>query len=1106
MPTNPAPEPPRRLSPEQLEAIEAENADQAVFAGAGSGKTTVLVERYLRWASKAGSGADAVPAITFTEKAAAEMKQRLESECARRGLDGLRRQIEHAPIGTIHGYCARLLKRYPIEAGIDPYFQVLTEGEAELLMDRALDAVFEEETGENWIALTAAHGEEAMRDLLKNAYALSRSHAEPAAPWRRSDRREERAALLREHLDDLEELERGICDDARATDAARRLAENLRLLRTEMAGAGADWPSVRRVSRAVQALELRVPAYKESVKQIKDRTARWLSLAAEELSAPLKNELRRVYASFRDGYDRLKRSSARLDFEDLLSITHGLLVSQEPSARALRRRLRDGIAQILVDEYQDTSPLQAAIVRCLGAGGKLFAVGDPQQSIYGFRNADPGVFADLVRGGAVRRTLADNYRSRPEILSFVNAVFSGMFPADTFQALVPRKSYAPAGDPCVEWLLVRPSAAGLDRARVTEARETADRILRLVRGKWAVRDGNGTRPCAWKDFAVLMRKSTAVHLYEKELAERGIPYRTVRGRGFFEKREITDLVCLLETLEDPYRDIPLAAVLRSPLVGLSDDGLLALAESAKVQGANAPLFEASRRKVDLPPDDQARWEGFLDWRGRLAASKDRSGLSRTLEEALRLTSYEEILLARPLGRQRAANVRKFLDLARGLEGSGAVGIGDFVGYVKALAEREVVEPEASLDDDPQDAVFVSTVHAAKGLEFPCVIVVDLSSKPGPRQGEPFTLSVRRGLGARVRDPEGDLVLPDATAEETARDAERSQREEEARLLYVAFTRAKERLILSGIEKEPSERKKDQEEEAQKEKPWLSRLADAAGVRWDSGDGLQQAAGTVVSVRVLDGEKPAGGAPGVIPEAPSGRIPASWDVPVAAGREYPETEDRSVTELLEVLSGGRAPDPDGPGDQREEPDADAAPGNEYGKVFHKVLEWLADDRPARVGASVWSSAPVRRLGSSDKARLEKEVTAFWSSPRAREIRKASRACPELPFLFRTRFGVLKGQIDLAYRRADGSWVLVDYKTNRSGEGEVAALAEAYRAQIGIYTYVFWRLRGERPSEAVLYFSDPAREAVWSFTEAELEEVGRRIERGFALLRAPSGQSS
>ena len=1007
----------KKFSEAQALAFQIFDKELSVSAGAGSGKTSVLVERFLRAVTEQRLSPRRILAITFTDKAAGEMKSRLVEECRKRNLHDFRRDLETAYISTIHSFCTRILKENPIESGLDPNFRVMGEGEAEILAGKRLDTLFEEEaSGARWMRILSEIGEEAARDTLRRFYDLYRT-------------------------------------------------------------AGGD----------------------ESIFQI--------SGTSEEKER--KKEFVRVARRFQAMMNAEKRRLSSYDFEDLLFLTYRLLSDKAPIKAAVRERYQKLFSLILVDEYQDVSPLQDRLIDLLKSERNLFIVGDSQQSIYGFRHAEPEVFRRRIgaheKNPAARHIpLAENYRSRPEILKFVNGFFSAVFPASEFLKLEAKKPFTQSHDQVVELLCLSQDKASDDAdagaMRIREARRLAAWIRELVHSGFKIEEEGRERPVRYGDIAILLRTTSPARFYEKELAESHIPYDLVKGKGFYDKPEIQDLVGFLTLIEDPRDDIALAGVLRSPVVGISDDTLYWLSRYAKKRLSEDPLsgiFAKMGNAKELSGEDRQKLSRFEALLCSLRNGKETLRVSGVLERMLEETDYETKLLLRAGGRRRVANVRKFLSIARKFETNGVVGVGDFVQFIGHFSERERLEPEAKTGGQTRDSVVLSTIHAAKGLEFPVVIVADMGAKSQNKTRGPFLAMAGVGLGQRAKEPGEEKPRDDETYQKISEILKTREEAEEWRLLYVAMTRAKERLLLSGslaLSKKDGDFKNDSR--------WMNRVCGALGfhpaeVLGSSVDFQGIKVGLVAPMLPAPTAESVEESSGTL-EWPSD-FAKSLDARIDTKfRVYEEIGDFTVTDLLlksleDTNSAECFVDEKEWEEGRE--DADDAPRNEYGTIFHALMEHLILTRPGKLHKkpAIWKIS--KTLSEGQKEELWRSVVKFWEGPVAKEIRRAEECFPELPFIYKTKHGILKGQIDLVFKTNTGRWVVLDFKTNKIGPAELEMTADRYQWQLALYALVFQKLYGEAPGKGVLYFSSLNKTKEFSYEPSDFKKFEEELERLF-----------
>ncbi len=815
------------FTPEQQHAIE-QAGGLLLTANAGSGKTSVMAERYVRiargpvpetgtWPSEAGpvtgseEGADVgrILAITFTEKAAAELKARVRGRFEALGDGERARATESSWISTIHSFCARLLRSHALAAGLDPRFAVLDEREARRLAAEAFQTALEDLVhahGDAALELIAAYRPADLRDAIAALHGelRSRGHEHPElSPAQPRPLGPAHSALALARAQAAAELE--AANDGKTVERAReRLAACGAMLERPL-----DPPPT---PEEVDALALRgngVVLNGAACEAYRGALVAFADACADVAALPTHALLDALLRSFARRYAEAKRTASALDFEDLELRANRLLREHEP----LRAHYAERFRHVMVDEFQDTNPLQLELLeRIVGTGDGFFYVGDELQSIYGFRHADVRLFrayrTRLAERGATA-TLATNFRSHEELLRAFNLAFAPRFDA-SFTPLVAGRAEPAAGespaDPRVELLVVDRSAewegAGLVAPgavppaplwRLAEARLLAARVEALIAA--------GRPP---GEIVLLLRATGDLAVYERALVERGVPTYVIGGRGYWSQQQVRDLVAYLSVLANPRDGVALYTLLASPLVGLSSDGLVHVAAAARAVERDPwwTLADDVALLERLDAEDRARVEWLRGWLPRERRDAPRRGLEDLIDRALARTGYDEALLRMEGGARRMANVRKLMRLAREHEahhGRDLRGFADLVGSLVggADASGDERESEAPVEGEALDAVRVMTIHRAKGLEFPVVCVADLGRESPAAGREPVRVGDDGRVGIRLRRLGGARPRDAFAFRALVEQAKRRDAEEEARLFYVAVTRAREQLILSG---------------------------------------------------------------------------------------------------------------------------------------------------------------------------------------------------------------------------------------------------------------------------------------------------------------------
>lgn len=1119
-------------------------ADTAVSAGAGSGKTTALVELCVRLLSGEATGAPLEPgalaAITFTEKAAEELTERLRGAVAARaraaeGPERLAwferlRALERMAVGTIHGFCGRLLREQAVEAGLDPAFAVLDEEQAAALLGEAARAavVAALDGGEPAVReLSAGHTVEgAQGGLVALVAGLVRQRATrgdrgPVAPAEAPPGEVEAA---RDAL--LAAAGRVLAGrtDAR-TAGARDLVEGLARA-VEALGDGdrvgplAPAALPRLAALAEAARGRRSGKGEEHLRAGRDEVvACWERLeraAAEALGAPQRAALAALVAAAEGRYGAVKRAGRALDFDDLLLEARDLLARDA----ALRGELRQRLRALLVDEYQDVNGVQQAIFDLLAgpgrpgdpAGPRCVAVGDLKQSIYRFRGADVGVFAGVIArlqapgaspAGRVLH-LADNHRSAGAILELVNEVSAAALrpPAgqpprpyeltfDPADRLVARR---PGGASPAAELLVDEGEGSAEARRRREAEAIAARIRALISGAAGVavleRGPDGVerprRPrCG--DVAVLFRRLTALGPYERALRAAGLPVRVARGGGFYQASEVRDLAELLASLFEPEDRLAWAALLRSPLCALPDGDVLRLAawgldRLPRLTGAQLFAGGGPGAPPALAEAEAASLLRFLSCWRQLHALRDRLLPHELLARAAAALDLEAALLAGPDGERRRRNVVKAIGLARRFAAAGGTAP-ELAARWRALAARPPREPEADLDDG--DAVAVLSIHQAKGLEWPVVFVPDLAAR-ARSEGARAALDGEGRLCAAWYDPAAEAFRTTASLDAARAEDRRAAAAESRRLLYVALTRARDHLVLSGDGPASAEGWRVHVEAAAAARPELLRRipleeagragATAGPAGWSALDEAPEEPPPVIS------------APRLAPPAPRPAVRLAV-TDLAEYARCPRRHHLSRALGLAEPSGERG----------GALDDDPARATARGTLAHAMLAEVDLSAPPLERRALLAGVAARRGYDPDGPgvrRILREVSRFAESPGGRLLATAGaqgRLRREVPFLLRLDGEpgepacYLNGAIDALVlpSRRGGPLLVVDYKYAVARPGS----AERYRFQLLAYAVAAARAHAGAPVEARLQFLrgdlrsvdvTPAPEALARFT--------------------------
>jgi ATP-dependent exoDNAse (exonuclease V) beta subunit len=1096
---------------EQLIAIERREGELLLDAGAGSGKTSVLVERFVRSVLEDGIAVAAILTITFTEKAAAEMRERIRRRLHELGADEAARATEGAFISTIHGLCARLLRAHAMAAGLDPAFTVLDAPDAERLADQAFDDALEElgRTAPGAIDLIAAYGSGGLRGAILQVHDELRSRGSrrprlPAlgpAPDPDAARRElaDAAGSVARELGEIAE------PGAKVIEALARLERSPEVISSDDPWPGDLWaialPGGNGAALSTDACQ----RYTDALVAFRVACEHRRAIRVHDL-------LDRLLRLFGERYARAKRELSALDFEDLELEARELLQTDTE----LRERYRTRFERIMVDELQDTNRVQLDLIESI-ASGNLFTVGDAQQSIYGFRHADVELFeqrGEVLAAAGARATLDTNFRSRPEILAVINGVFERAL-SERFRPLRAGREPAASEEPLVELLVADKGAdwamEGLGAPwRVAEARALAGRLDRLL----------ATGTVAARDIVLLTRATTDLRVYERALEDRGIPTYLIGGRGYWAHPQVIDMVSYLEALANPRAEEALYTVLASPLVGVSADALVILAAVARAREVDpwTVLRERDGAFEGLGGPEPARLEAFAGWFAEERQAAGRTAVESLIDRAIELTGYDLAVLGMPGGQRRLANVRKLMRLAREHEAAHGSDLHDFIELVARRARSgagagEARESEAPVEGEALDAVRLMTIHRAKGLEFEVVCVADLGR--GPRWRAELVRVGRDGrIGLRLAEPgtgRRESALEYRTLGEERQAAEAL---EERRLFYVAMTRARERLILSGAAK--------LEVWPELEGPGggggpVAWIGPAVAERDDVAVTFVQPEDLVAretEVRIED-RREAVGEPDVkvpTPPPPSAPAPPVSALSYTSLSEYKRCGYRFYAERVLRLPAVRG---EGAGPA---PPPGALSPTERGTLVHALLERLDFRRPAVATEAAVATAAARfgltvAPGGPDAAQIIELVDRFAAGELCRRLGRATgvRREERFRFLLGSDPGVLIGGVfDVIAREPGDRTLIVDYKTDRLDGADPQALADtAYGTQRLLYALAALKAGAESVEVVHTFLELPQRPAVAQFARDQLPSLeaalgalaGGVLRREFTVTEAP-----
>ncbi len=1098
------------------------DANICVEAGAGTGKTTVLVDRIVEVLRQGYARVEELVVITFTEKAAAELASRV-----RRALEqALRadstpvdeherlaeaiRGLNHAHIETIHAFAASLLRERPVEAHLDPGFEVLDDLPAQLAFRAAWDAWITRELAEDPppaalldalnLGLPFQHVRDAADRLNRHRYALPLRPFESAAfdPGALLDEIEDARNILR----DLDARVGEFADQAReampayiaAVDALLALGAQSEALPRALASASSppfnlgnqgNWPRPADCKTAKDAMTLIKKAMAASVASMRATATGALMLWLE---------------GFVRFYEQQRQDDGVADFDDLLLWARDLMRDSSEVRRYFQQKYRC----VLVDEFQDTDPLQAEmIVRlCAEDGsendwrsirlrpGALFVVGDPKQSIYRFRRADIRMYDDVKRdifGG--EKAIVQNFRSAEPIIAWVNEVFEQLITEQAgiqpdYIALKHHPAYEAGAVTLVRGVVQAP--ASISELRTAEGEALAGLIAReIAAGAWQAREDDGSyRPARWRDIAVLIPSRTELHLYEDAFARAQIPYRHEGGRTFFLRQEVRELIAVLRAIDDPSDGIATVAALRSSAFGCSDEDLFL----HKTTGGGFDYLTSKR--TDIAPVNEA-----LDALRMFATSRHTKTLPDLVRAVLDGTRLVEFAMLQPHGDQTAANLLKVIDQARAFAEAQGGGLRGFVRWLKDNMTRAADkrtgsggdETDALISEDTDDVVRIITIHAAKGLEFPIVVLANMS---GDRPDLTNVITARDGavgasLHMKLGKKEDNFRTP---GYDEADVTEKKHREaEDKRLLYVAATRAKDRLVVPLFDRAAkSSRNRDLP-------PPLSDWLRSA--RADAGEGIEAATlpPCVAELPIWRGTM-GGGNPDDAERVRTER--AAW-------REDHDTllVNGSIPLRVHTASSMKH-DAEPPWSADEQVRRGRAA--EFGTAVHALLERI--DLREYADLSQRAEVTAAEFGFTDRVdeikRFARNALTSAIIDRGRASQQVLREVPftiALPRDGNADAGFAEGRIDLLFVEdgaAGPGIVIVDFKTDNIKRSELAARTATYRAQALVYAWA-----------GAAATSLPVREVIFLYVRGPWESAivvdDAFIAEADALMRLPAG---
>jgi len=1088
------------IDQEQRDRAAQEISESYIIeAAAGTGKTTVLVTRIINLIKAGEARLEEIVAITFTEKAAAELKVKMRQELEKalpdesnsseyQRISEAISDLERMQVTTIHSFCGSLLRERPVEAGLDPNFEVADDLMARLVQAEVWEDWFEKQMEANDPALRRAVligiKPKQIRDMSESM--LENHDVLKYLPSSQPPEDPEKAIgpFVRAFEEDVESLSpfKQYCKDAedKAILMIDELNEKLRKLKSIPEGEERERFIFKEISMGSPNKGnkskwkpdhhlIRVREYfssiSENLNEIKAAIAdSVVSALAERLTDSIK------------AYEQAKRERNLLDFNDLLTIARSML-KEHPQ---VRKYFRDRYKFLLVDEFQDTDPLQAEIVFFLSEEEKgmakewkevrvspkrLFLVGDPKQSIYRFRRADIEMYEEAKKRMGEGRLLniSQNFRCAPSIVRVVNRIFQDLItPPEDGQyqpGYVPlhfgrKKGTVPPEHGIV--LLCPPKNKNIvmestDDCRLWESRCIASFIQKLVgEEKWQVWDDSGQsfRPMMFKDIAILMRTYTPLNPLEEALRSYAVDYRVVGGKYFYKRQEVQQLLAVLQAIGNPIDKVALVAAVRSPFFGISDEELFMF----HAKGGNLNYLQEAQGTALEQPFRLLR---------ELHEMRNEASVAALLKRLYEATSGLVLFLLKPQGEQRVANLMKIGDVARALDERGMLSFRGFVHWLSERREEEAEEEEPPTLERGDNFVRLLTIYRAKGLEFPVVILADLAHKASGR--EDFIID-RNGERIAIKVGNKKNSFWTRNYEEMSEWEEKRGEAEERRVLYVGMTRARDFLVLpmNWVKEKKGQKQVPEESYLGYVQPYLTVPDKVSIEKWSEGMmfydtnklGLEPEE-TAPFRSPLDPEMKGGEASRLVLSQRESWKKTQEELKKHAGKGYPiTTATEQVSEVEKDDEWGVSP-------------VTGGEGAIFGKLVHRLFEKGDWSRPGLLekmaeieGKDLGATGPmIKRAGEMVKETL--------SSPLLQRVIKSGNYQKEVPFTYKDNGTIYEGVMDVVFKERD-SLVVLDFKTDQIKKDDLNSKIEHYKPQARVYSDAIETIFGQPPKEVILFF--------------------------------------
>lgn len=784
-----------KSNPEQEIAIKNIDKNLSLIAGAGTGKTKVLTERFVHILENGdlpkGREVESIVAITFTKKASGEMIERIRREIRNKfPQDGewrrYYRDIEKANISTIHSFCMNILKENSIRAGLDPIFEVIEEYEAgKMLKDSILEVLdLELEEDRDLYELFKKINIDRSHRLIEDMESIYNEIRSMGLDMK------EVGELSLKRLEGIQPLDDKWIGKARSLtnyliEKGSKSSKISKVLGDEECKLFLEGGEAEDLARLISLIKTNIGANKkeqETIDQLEILTGDIL-ISLEVENIPYYKSLLRVLEKVDRLYTRKKDSFGGLDYEDLQIKTRDLLEDE-----GIRSKYQRKYSYIMIDEFQDTNMLQKQIFYRICSIDKdldrnnLFIVGDPKQSIYGFRGADLDVFYQVVEDieaskDGLTLSMDKNYRTVDTVLGFVNTIFSELMGGGYGALRAHKESKRDLDIEIIEnenLEIPEDMTPGL-YGKHYEGEQIAKRIIELV----------DSGDYSYKDFAMLFRARTRNHIYENALRKYGVPFYNIGSQGFFQEQEVLDIINALKSIDNREDHLATIGFLRSNFIGLNDNSIYDLFKNKEED-----IHLRIKKLIDEDLGDgeeKAKLKLARDFYQRFTLEKDIYGVSEIIEKLIDSTDFKQTNLLKENGRQIFANISKFEDLARAYEIDHRGNLSDFLEYIEEIRGRN--ESQGEIEGENTDAVKILTIHKSKGLEFPVVILPEMSSR-GVYDSNKMFFDSEEGLAINIKDSN--------QAYDNIKTRRREKTDGEMkRVLYVAMTRAEKMLIIGN---------------------------------------------------------------------------------------------------------------------------------------------------------------------------------------------------------------------------------------------------------------------------------------------------------------------